>query len=140
MNDATTVPAAVLATAKSKNITLVFVNDNGSKVTVKPGKVDTSSDLNVAVTYNVKDVKSSLVNSGTVSTAQIRVGDDGSIGGTETVTVKFSKKRSGCIVKAYRLTGSGSLKKEATGTVSSTGRVNLNLTKGGSYLLVVIDD
>ena len=146
MNDATTVPAAVLATAKSKNITLVFANDNGSKVTVKPGKVDTSSDLNVAVTYNVKDVKSSLVkkakkvNSGTVSTAQIRVGDDGSIGGTETVTVKFSKKRSGCTVKAYRLTGSGSLKKEATGTVASTGRVNLNLTKGGSYLLVVIDD
>lgn len=146
MNDGNIVPAAVLATAKSKNITLVFANDNGSKVTVKPGKVDTSSDLNVAVKYNVKDVKSSLVakakkvNKGTVSTAQIRVGDDGSIGGSEIVTVKFSTKRSGCTVKAYRLTESGSLKKEATSTVASTGRVNLNLTKGGSYLLVVIDD
>lgn len=146
MNDGTVVPAAILAAAKTKNVTLVFANDNGSKVTVKPGKVDTSYDLNVAVTYNVKDVKTSLVkkakkvNAGTVSTAQIRVGDDGSIGGTETVTVKFSTKRSGCTVKAYRLTESGSLKKEATGTVASTGRVNLNLTKGGSYLLVVIDD
>ena len=146
MNDGTVVPAAVLAAAKTKNVTLVFANDNGSKVTVKPGKVSTTSDLNVAVKYNVKDVKSSLVkkakkvNKGTVSTAQVRIGDDGSIGGTETVTVKFSKKRSGCTVKAYRLTESGSLKKEATGTVASTGRVNLNLTKGGSYLLVVIDD
>ena len=145
MNDGTVVPAAVLAAAKAKNVTLVFANDNGSKVTVKPGKVDTTSDLNVAVTYNVKDVKTSLVNKakkinkGTVSTAQVRIGDDGSIGGTETVTVKFSTKRSGCTVKAYRLTESGSLKKEATGTVASTGRVNLNLTKGGSYLLVVID-
>ncbi len=133
MNDGTVVPAAVLAAAKTKNVTLVFANDNGSKVTVKPGKVSTTSDLNVAVKYNVKD-------KGTVSTAQVRIGDDGSIGGTETVTVKFSKKRSGCTVKAYRLTESGSLKKEATGTVASTGRVNLNLTKGGSYLLVVIDD
>ena len=146
MNDGTVVPAAVLAAAKAKNVTLVFANDNGSKVTVKPGKVSTTSDLNVAVTYNVKDVKSSLVkkakkvNKGTVSTAQVRIGTDGSIGGTETVTVKFSKKRSGCTVKAYRLTESGSLKKEASGTVASTGRANLNLTKGGSYLLVVIDD
>lgn len=146
MNDGSVVPAAILAAAKTKNVTLVFVNDNGSKVTVKPGKVSTTSDLNVSVTYNVKDVKTSLVNKakkinkGTVSTAQVRIGDDGSIGGTETVTVKFSTKRSGCTVKAYRLTESGSLKKEATGTVSSTGRVNLNLTKGGSYLLVVIDD
>lgn len=146
MNDGTVVPAAILAAAKTKNVTLVFANDNGSKVTVKPGKVDTSYDLNVAIKYNVKDVKTSLVNKakkvnkGTVSTAQVRIGDDGSIGGTETVTVKFSTKRSGCTVKAYRLTESGSLKKEATGTVASTGRVNLNLTKGGSYLLVVIDD
>lgn len=146
MNDGTVVPATVLAAAKAKNVTLVFANDNGSKVTVKPGKVSTTSDLNVAVTYNVKDVKSSLVkkakkvNKGTVSTAQVRIGTDGSIGGTETVTVKFSTKRAGCTVKAYRLTESGSLKKEASGTVASTGRANLNLTKGGSYLLVVIDD
>lgn len=145
MNDGTVVPAAVLAAAKAKNVTLVFANDNGSKVTAKPGKVSTTSDLNVAVTYNVKDVKTSLVNKakkinkGTVSTAQVRIGTDGSIGGTETVTVKFSTKRAGCTVKAYRLTESGSLKKEASGTVASTGRVNLNLTKGGSYLLVVID-
>lgn len=127
MNDGTVVPAAVLAAAKAKNVTLVFANDNGSKITVKPGKVDTTSDLNVAVKYNVKDVKTSLVNKakkvnkGTVSTAQVRIGDDGSIGGTETVTVKFSTKRSGCTVKAYRLTESGSLKKEATGTIASTG-------------------
>lgn len=146
MNDGTVVPSAILAAAKAKNVTLVFANDNGSKVTVKPGKVSTASDLDVSVTYNVKDVKSSLVkkakkvNKGTVSTAQVRIGEDGAIDGTETVTVKFSTKRSGCTVKAYRLTASGSLKKEATGTVASTGRVNLNLTKGGSYLLVVIDD
>ena len=145
MNDESIVPASVLAAAKAKNVTLTFVNDNGSKVTVKPGKVSTTSDLKVSVTYNVKDVKTSLVkkakkvNPGTVSTAQVRIGNDGSIGGTATVNVKFSTKRSGCTVKAYRLTASGSLVKEATGTVASTGRVNLNLTKGGSYLLVVID-
>lgn len=146
MNDGTIVPAAVLAAAKTKNVTLTFANDNGSKITVKPGKVSTTSDLDVEVKYNVKDVKTSLVNkakkinAGTVSTAQVRIGEDGSLGGTVTANVKFSTKRAGCTVKAYRLSESGSLVKQATGTVSSTGRVNLNLTKGGSYLLVVIDD
>lgn len=144
MNDETIVPSTVLAAAKAKNVTLTFINDNGSKVTVKPGKV--TSDLDVSVTYSVKDIKSSLVkkakkvNSGTVSTAQVRIGEDGSIGGTATVNVKFSTKRAGCKVKAYRLSESGSLVKTATGTINSSGRVNLNLTKGGSYLLVVIDD
>lgn len=144
MNDETIVPSTVLAAAKAKNVTLTFINDNGSKVTVKPGKV--SSDLDVGVTYSVKDIKSSLVkkakkvNAGTVSTAQVRIGEDGSIGGTATVNVKFSTKRVGCKVKAYRLSESGSLVKAATGTINSSGRVNLNLTKGGSYLLVVIDD
>ncbi|MGN0599328.1 MAG: hypothetical protein ACI4JK_05475 [Oscillospiraceae bacterium] len=142
MNEGTVVPAAVLAAAKAKNITLVFVNDNGSKVTVKPGKVSVADDLNVAITYNVKDVKSSLVTkakkvNSAVSSAQVRIGTEGSIGGTETVTVKFSTKRSGCTVKAYRLTSSGSLKLEAKGTIASTGRVNLNIKNGGSYLLVV---
>lgn len=144
MNDETIVPSTVLAAAKAKNVTLTFINDNGSKVTVKPGKV--TSDLDVSVTYSVKDIKSSLVkkakkvNAGTVSTAQVRIGEDGSIGGTATVNVKFSTKRAGCKVKAYRLSESGSLVKMATGTINSSGRVNLNLTKGGSYLLVVIDD
>lgn len=144
MNDETIVPSTVLAAAKAKNVTLTFINDNGSKVTVKPGKV--SSDLDVSVIYNVKDIKTSLVNkakkvnAGTVSTAQVRIGEDGSIGGTATVNVKFSTKRAGCKVKAYRLSESGSLVKNATGTINSSGRVNLNLTKGGSYLLVVIDD
>lgn len=144
MNDETIVPSTVLAAAKAKNVTLTFINDNGSKVTVKPGKV--TSDLDVSVTYSVKDIKSSLVskakkvNTGAVSTAQVRIGEDGSIGGTATVNVKFSTKRAGCKVKAYRLSESGSLVKAATGTINSSGRVNLNLTKGGSYLLVVIDD
>lgn len=142
MNEGTVVPAAVLAAAKAKNITLVFANDNGSKVTVKPGKVSVADDLNVAITYNVKDVKSSLVKkakkvNSAVSSAQVRIGTEGSIGGTETVTVKFSTKRSGCTVKAYRLTSSGSLKLEAKGTIASTGRVNLNIKNGGSYLLIV---
>lgn len=142
MNEGTVVPSNVLSAAKSKNVTLTFKNKNGSTVTVRPSTSMAGNDLNTSVTYNVKDVKSSLVSkakkvNSAVSSAQIRVGADGSIGGTETVGVKFSTRRSGYTVKAYRLTESGSLRKEATGTINSSGRVNLNLTKGGSYVLVV---
>lgn len=142
MNEGTVVPSNVLSAAKSKNVTLTFKNKNGSTVTVRPSTSMAGNDLNTTVTYNVKDIKSSLVTkakkvNSAVSSAQIRVGADGSIGGTETVGVKFSTRRSGYTVKAYRLTESGSLRKEATGTINSSGRVNLNLTKGGSYVLVV---
>lgn len=142
MNEGTVVPSNVLSAAKSKNVTLTFKNKNGSTVTVRPSTSMAGNDLNTTVTYNVKDIKSSLVTkakkvNSAVSSAQIRVGADGSIGGTETVGVKFSTSRSGYTVKAYRLTETGSLRKEATGTINSSGRVNLNLTKGGSYVLVV---
>lgn len=142
MNEGTVVPSNVLSAAKSKNVTLTFKNKNGSTVTVRPSTSMAGNDLNTSVTYNVKDVKSSLVSkakkvNSAVSSAQIRVGADGSIGGTETVGVKFSTRRSGYTVKAYRLTETGSLRKEATGTINSSGRVNFNLTKGGSYVLVV---
>lgn len=145
MNAATTVPASVLAAAKDKGVNLLFVNENGSKVTVKAGSVSTSSALDVSVTYNVKNVRSSLVkaakkaNPGTVSTAQIKVGTAGSLGGTATVTVKMSAKRAGDTVKAYRLTDSGKLTREALGVVKADGTLSFNVKNGGSYLLVVIE-
>lgn len=145
MNAATTVPASVLAAAKDKGVNLMFVNENGSKVTVKAGSVSTYSALDVSVVYNVKNIRSSLVkaakkvNPGTVSTAQIQVGSYGSFGGTVTTTVKMSAKRAGDTVKAYRLTDSGKLTREATGVVKADGSVFFNLKNGGSYLLVVIE-
>lgn len=145
MNAATTVPASVLAAAKDKGVNLMFVNENGSKVTVKAGSVSTYSALDVSVVYNVKNIRSSLVkaakkvNPGTVSTAQIQVGSYGSFGGTVTTTVKMSAKRAGDTVKAYRLTDSGKLTREATGVVKADGSVSFNLKNGGSYLLVVIE-
>lgn len=145
MNAATTVPASVLATAKEKGVNLTFVNENGAKITVKAGSISTSSSLNVAVKYNVKNIRSSLVtaakkvNPGTVSTAQIQVGDSESFGGTVTATVKMSSKRAGDTVKAYRLTDSGKLTREATGVVKADGTLSFNLKNGGSYLLVVIE-
>ncbi|MGN0609493.1 MAG: hypothetical protein ACI4J6_09825 [Oscillospiraceae bacterium] len=145
MNAATTVPASVLATAKDKGVTLMFINENGSKVTVKPGSVSTYSALDVSVVYNVKNIRSSLVtaakkvNPGTVSTAQIQVGTSGSFGGTVTTTVKMPTKRAGDTVKAYRLTDSGKLTREATGVIKADGTLSLNLKNGGSYLLVVIE-
>lgn len=145
MNAATTVPASVLAVAKDKGVNLMFVNENGSKVTVKAGSVSTYSALDVSVVYNVKNIRSSLVkaakkvNPGTVSTAQIQVGSSGSFGGTVTTTVKMSAKRAGDTVKAYRLTDSGKLTREATGVVKADGSVSFNLKNGGSYLLVVIE-
>lgn len=145
MNATSTVPASVLAAAKDKGVNLLCVNENGSKVTIKAGSVSTAYSLNVAVTYNVKNVRSSLVkaakkaNPGTVSTAQIQVGNNGSLGGTVTTTVKMSAKRAGDTVKAYRLTDSGKLTREATGVVKADGTLSFNLKNGGSYLLVVIE-
>lgn len=141
MNKSTTVPESILSAAKKKGITLNFVNENGSKVKVTSSNIDSSNSINTAVTYNVKNISSSLVNkakkvnSDVVSTAQIAIGSDSKAA----VTVKLSSKRAGCTVKAYRLTAKGSLVLVSTAKVSSTGAVTLSTNQSGTYLLVVMD-
>ena len=141
MNKSTTVPESILSAAKKKGITLNFVNENGSKVKVTSSNINSNYSINTAVTYNVKNISSSLikkakkVNSDVVSTAQIAIGSDSKAA----VTVKLASKRAGCTVKAYRLTAKGSLVLVSTAKVSSTGAVTLSTNQSGTYLLVVMD-
>ena len=141
MNKSTTVPESILSAAKKKGINLNFVNENGSKVKVTSSNINSGNSINTAVTYNVKNISSSLVNkakkvnSDVVSTAQIAIGSDSKAA----VTVKLASKRAGCTVKAYRLTAKGSLVLVSTAKVSSTGAVTLSTNQSGTYLLVVMD-
>lgn len=145
MNAATTVPDDILTAAKAKGVNLQFVLSNGASWTIKASDIKSANTINVGVTYNTKNIKSSLVskakavNPGAVSTAQISVSNSGSLGVNADVTVKLSSKRAGCTVKAYIKTSTGSLKLVDKAVVSSTGAVTLDINQGGDYLLVVID-
>ncbi|MGN0586296.1 MAG: hypothetical protein ACI4JF_03345, partial [Oscillospiraceae bacterium] len=145
MNAATTVPDDILTAAKARGVNLQFVLDNGAIWTIKASNITTANTINVDVTYNTKNIKSSLVskakavNPGAVSTAQISVSNSGSLGVNAGVTVKLSSKRAGCTVKAYIKTSTGSLKLVDKAVVSSTGAVTLDINQGGDYLLVIID-
>lgn len=145
MNKETTVPENIFKAAKSKNVTLQFINSNGSAVVIKGSTITDASDTNVGVSYNAKVIPTSLknkakkANKDVVSTAQIKIGDNGAIGATADVTVKLSAKRSGCTVKAYRYTSSGSLKLVDTSKVAKNGEVTITTDNGGYFFLVVCD-
>lgn len=145
MNKETTVPQNIFTAAKSKNVTLQFINSNGSAVVIKGSTITDASDTNVGVSYNAKVIPTSLknkakkANKDVVSTAQIKIGDNGAIGATADVTVKLPAKRSGCTVKAYRYTSSGSLKLVDTSKVAKNGEVTITTDNGGYFLLVVCD-
>lgn len=145
MNKDTTVPKNIFTAAKSKNVTLQFINSNGSAVVIKGSSITEASDTNVAVSYNAKVIPTSLknkakkANKDVVSTAQVKIGDNGALGATADVTVKLPAKRSGCTVKAYRYTSSGSLKLVDTAKVAKNGEVTITTDNGGYFLLVVCD-
>ena len=146
MNDAETIPESILDAAKSNGVTIKAVMDNGATWTIKGSDVNSVDDsFNASVTYNTKVVPTSLVNkakrvnSDVVSTAQIYVSDNGGLGLSGDLTVKLSSKRSGCTVKAYRYTSSGSLRLADKALVQSNGSVTFDVSNGGAYLLVVMD-
>lgn len=145
MNEATSIPATVLAAAKSYGVNLKVVLANGATWTIKADDISsTSTALDVSVAYNVSVVKSSLVsaakkaNSNVKSSAQIFIGTNGQTI-NNTVTVKLSTKRAGCTAKLYRYTEKGSLALVDTAKVQSTGAASFDVTKGGAYVIIIKD-
>lgn len=146
MKKQTSVPSSILAAAKKRGVNLQLILPNGVKWTIDYNDItDTNSALDITTKYNMKVVPSSLVkkakkaNKDVVSTAQIQVGGSSYLPASADVTVKLPAKRSGCTVKAYRYTSSGSLKLADTSKVTNTGAVTLDISDGGYYLLVVCD-
>ena len=146
MNAATTIPSDIVKAAAANNVTLKAVNENGSIFTINGKDVSYATAIDTTVKYNVKVVSNNLknkaisVNKGAISTTQLAISNDGSLGTDATVTVKLSSKRAGCTVKAYRASNNGKkLTLEAKGTVKSNGSVSLNLDNGGNYVLVIIE-
>lgn len=145
MNEATTIPADVLKAAAANNNTIKAVNENGSIFTIKGSDIDYATAINTTVTYNVKLISDNLknkaikVNKGAVSTTQVVISEDGNLGADATVTVKLSSKRAGYTVKAYRVSSNGKkLTCEGKGVVKSNGQVDLDISSGGKFVLVVI--
>ena len=146
MNAATTIPSEVVKAAAANGVTLKAVNENGSIFTINGKDVSYATSIDTTVAYNVRVVSDNLkkkaisVNKGAISTTQLAISTDGSLGTDATVTVKLSSKRAGCTVKAYRASNNGKkLTLEAKGTVKSNGSVSLNLDNGGKYVLVIIE-
>ena len=106
--------------------------------------ISNPKDVNVAVTYNTKNISSSLVNKAkkvnkAVSSSQISVSNN-TFGGTASLTVKFSSNRAGYTAKIYRYNSSkNSLQLVDTSRVSSSGKVTFDkVTQGGNYVIVLI--
>lgn len=143
MNEETTIPDSVMSAIKGRNIDVTFVLENGVTYAVNGRDVTTAKDVEITTKYNTKNISSSLVKAAckknsAVSSAQVSI-DEGSLGFTADVTVKFAAKRAGYSAKLYRYNPSrNSLVLVDTATVKSTGKCTFNnVTKGGDFVIVL---
>lgn len=145
MNGETSIPEEILTALDGKDVDVNFKLKNGAVVTINGQDVSTPKDVNVAVTYNTKNVPSGLVKKATnvnnsLSTSQISVSSN-TFGGKIGVTVKYSANRAGCSAKIYRYNSSrNSLQLVDTSTVSSSGKVTFDgMTQGGDFVIVLFE-
>ncbi len=143
MNGETSIPEEILTALDGKNVDVNFKLKNGAVVTINGQDISTPKDINVAVTYNTKNVPSGLVKKATsvnnsLSTSQISVSSN-TFGGKIGVTVKYSANRAGCTAKIYRYNSSrNSLQLVDTSTVSSSGKVAFDgMAQGGDFVIVL---
>lgn len=142
MNGATSIPSDLLQVIKNKGVTIKLEMDNGATWLIDGRDVSRVKKTDVDVEYNTDEIPDSLIKNCTtdaVSKVQIKAGSDGDLNFDATLSVKFSKKRSGKKVYAYYYDKSNNqLRLAASGTVQSNGYVSFgNIDEGGSYLLVV---
>lgn len=145
MNGETSIPEEILTALDGKDVDVNFKLKNGAVVTINGQDISTPKDVNVAVTYNTKNVPSGLVKKATnvnnsLSTSQISVSSN-TFGGKIGVTVKYSANRAGCSAKIYRYNSSrNSLQLVDTSTVSSSGKVTFDgMTQGGDFVIVLFE-
>lgn len=142
MNGSYVIDKSVLKALDGKDVSVTFVLDNGVKWTINGKKVTDPQDITIYTEYNIQYIPENLVKkaaSGAVSKTQIGVStsfDD--LGTDANVTVKFSKKRSGCTAVVYRYDpDTNSLKGVSKAKVQSNGNCTFTVDAGGPYLIVL---
>ncbi|MCL2054571.1 MAG: hypothetical protein FWG90_09115 [Oscillospiraceae bacterium] len=142
MQEQTSIPASVLAAAKTNNNTLVVTMANGARWTIAGSAVTTAQTSNLGITYNTKNIPTAAANrvtpQGTIARSQITIGDNTAFGFTTSVTVRYATSRAGRSVTLYRYdTARGQLVRVSQATIGTDGRTTFTgLTQGGDFLTV----
>ncbi len=141
MNDTTSVTKAVLDTAKAKGVNIRLTLKNGAVWTIEASKITSTGNKSLSVVYNTGNVPSGLMTAakkGAISTAQITVGNSGSLGMTAGVTVKFSTNRAGNLATIYRHDAANRrLVAVDRATIGSNGAATFDIKNGGDYVVVI---
>ncbi len=146
LNGEVSIPEEILTALDGKNVNVNFTLKNGAVISMNGQDISSPKDINVAVTYNTKNVPSGLVKKATsvnnsLSTSQISISSN-TFGGQVGVTVKYSTNRAGCTAKIYRYNSSrNSLQLVDKSTVGSNGKVKFDgMTQGGDFVIVLFED
>jgi hypothetical protein len=143
MNEQLTVPREFLSAVKGFKRTLVFINENGSRLTVKTEDIIRAKAVDIGITYGTTYVTASEIkkySTDALSSSQFKIGDGNTFGFTGKLTIKFNKSRSGKTVRLYR---SGGVNSNAyrvdTSVISSDGTCSFDyITAGGNYFAIIV--
>jgi hypothetical protein len=142
MNKQRTIPKSFLEALKDKEITVVFINENGSRFSIKGTDITTPKAIDIGMSYGTNNIPASVlktVRTGALSSSQFTLGDYSSYGLTGKITVAFNKERAGKKVNLYYFnpqTGKAVFIDSAT--IEDNGRASFRVTRSGDYVAVIM--
>jgi hypothetical protein len=144
MNKQLTVPREFMSTIKGLRRTIVFMNDNGSRISVNGKDITKTKAIDLTVTYGTNNVTAAEIQKygkGALSSSQFTFGDGTTLGFTGKLTIKFNTSRSGKTVKLYRYGGPNGLTESIDSSViAKDGSCSFDyITAGGNYFAVILN-
>jgi hypothetical protein len=143
MNKQAVVPDYFIEYIKNKGVTVVFIHENGARITLKSSDINKVNTVNVGVTYSTSNIPADAVKSlrrGAISTSQFRLGDNSVYGFNASVTVTFNKDRAGKSVKLYYYNPTnGNTVYMDTATIAENGRAVFKVNRGGDFCAVIME-
>jgi hypothetical protein len=143
MNEQVVIPKGFMEGLAKKQVNVVFINPNGSRITLNGADITTPKAADINVTYSTTNIPASAVKNlrvGAISSSQFTIGDGSVYGFSATVAVNFNKERAGKTIKLYyydTLTKKTSFVDSAK--VASNGRATFRINRGGDYCAVIME-
>jgi hypothetical protein len=143
MNQQVYVPDYFIEYIKNRGVTIVFIHENGARITLKGSDINKVNNVHIGVTYSTGNIPANTVRSlgkGAVSTSQFRLGDNSVYGFNANITVTFNKERAGKSVKLYYYDPiTGKTAYMDTSTIAENGRAIFEVNRGGDFCAVIME-
>jgi len=142
MQEQTSIPASVLAAARTHRSTLVIRMANGAIWNIRGENIQSARTTNLGITYGTRNVPAAAMNAvsqGALARAQLTIGDNNPLGYSASVRVRYAENRAGRTVTLYRFNNAtGRLDQVSRVQIQPDGRATFTgISHGGDFVTII---